>query len=85
MVHSVDGDGKWVAAEGDEPMQDDINAFFADPTTAPSPNPPLDSIDGDNASESDLEPPTVDLSTNLQPQISAIGEKIMIILQIFQC
>jgi hypothetical protein len=44
MVHTIVAYRKRMAATRDEPMQDDINAFFADPTTGPSPNPPPDSM-----------------------------------------
>jgi hypothetical protein len=37
MVHTVDADGNRVAALRDEPTMDEVVAFFADPTTAPSP------------------------------------------------
>ncbi len=40
MVHTGDADGNRVAAPPGEPTMDEVVAFFADPTTAPSPNPP---------------------------------------------
>jgi hypothetical protein len=75
MVHTGDADGNRVASPAGEPTMDEVDTFFAEPTTAPSPNPPPIPNVTENNPGTAPQPTDTDLDASAASNPSTPGEK----------